>query len=59
MSFPVIYDRGCHNDGFHFRQPWVFGVQEEVQMLRKRVDVMAAEIAELKYKPTRLNPTSP
>ena len=47
------------NDGFHFRQPWVFGVQEGVQMLRKRVDVMAAEIAELKYKLTRPNPTSP
>ncbi|KAF3525830.1 hypothetical protein F2Q69_00047324 [Brassica cretica] len=47
------------NDGFHFRQPWVFGVQEEVQMLRKRVDVMAAEIAEPKYKLTRPNATSP
>ncbi|KAG2306514.1 hypothetical protein Bca52824_026262 [Brassica carinata] len=46
------------NDGFHFRQPWVFGVQEEVEMLRKRVDVMAAEIAELKYKLTRPNPTT-
>ncbi|KAG2270753.1 hypothetical protein Bca52824_065308 [Brassica carinata] len=47
------------DDGFHFRQPWIFGVQEEVQILRKRVDVMAAEIAELKYKLTRPNPTSP
>ncbi|CAG7870108.1 unnamed protein product [Brassica rapa] len=47
------------NDGFHFRQPWVLGVQEEVQMLRKHVDVMAAEIAELKYKLTRPNPNSP
>ncbi|KAG5384666.1 hypothetical protein IGI04_036136 [Brassica rapa subsp. trilocularis] len=35
------------------------GVQEKVQMLRKRVDVMAAEITELKYKLNRLNPTSP
>ncbi|KAL0722911.1 hypothetical protein Bca4012_037510 [Brassica carinata] len=46
------------NDGFHFRQPWVFGVQEEVEMLRKRVDAMAAEIAEMKYKLTRPNPTT-
>ncbi|KAL0730372.1 hypothetical protein Bca4012_026465 [Brassica carinata] len=46
------------NDGFHFRQPWVFGVQEELEMLRKRVDAMAAEIAEMKYKLTRLNPTT-
>ncbi|CAG7888608.1 unnamed protein product [Brassica rapa] len=42
------------NDGFHFRQPWVFfGVHEEVAKLRKRVDEMAAEIAELKDKLTR------
>ncbi|KAG2328698.1 hypothetical protein Bca52824_011426 [Brassica carinata] len=46
------------NDGFHFRQPWVFGVQEEVEMLRKRVDAMAAEIVEMKYKLTRPNPTT-
>nr|VDC84484.1 unnamed protein product [Brassica rapa] len=46
------------NDGFHFRQPWVFGVQEDVEMLRKRVDAMAAEIAELKYNLTRPNPTT-
>ncbi|CAG7885555.1 unnamed protein product [Brassica rapa] len=37
----------------------VLCVQEKVQMLRKRVDVMAAEITELKYKLNRLNPTSP
>ncbi|KAG2315417.1 hypothetical protein Bca52824_018539 [Brassica carinata] len=49
---------GPKNDGFHFRQPWVFRVQEEVEMLRKRVDAMAAEIAELKYKLTRPNPTT-
>ncbi|CDY47862.1 BnaCnng15580D [Brassica napus] len=41
------------NDGFHLRQPWVFGVQEEVAKLRKRVYKMAAEIAELKDKLTR------
>ncbi|KAL0854014.1 hypothetical protein Bca101_059166 [Brassica carinata] len=46
------------NDGFYFRQPWVFGVQEEVEMLRKHVDAMAAEIAEMKYKLTRPNPTT-
>ncbi|KAF3539199.1 hypothetical protein Bca4012_051354 [Brassica carinata] len=40
------------NDGFHFRQLWVFGVQEEVAMLKKRVDEMAAEISELKDKLT-------
>ncbi|KAL0712720.1 hypothetical protein Bca4012_019698 [Brassica carinata] len=47
------------NDGFHFRQPWVFGVQEEVEKLRDRVDAMAAEIAELKYNLARTNPTTP
>ncbi|CAF2270592.1 unnamed protein product [Brassica rapa subsp. narinosa] len=47
------------NDGFLFRQPWVFGVQEEVERLSKRVDAMAAEISELKYNLFRLNPTTP
>uniref|UniRef100_A0A0D2ZSH6 Uncharacterized protein n=1 Tax=Brassica oleracea var. oleracea TaxID=109376 RepID=A0A0D2ZSH6_BRAOL len=47
------------NDGFHFRQPWDFGVQEEVERLRKRVDAMAAEIADLKYNLSRPNPTTP
>ncbi|CAF2098819.1 BnaA05g17870D [Brassica napus] len=37
-----------HNDGLHFRQPWVFDVQEEVQRLKKRMNKMADEIAELK-----------
>ncbi|KAG2304095.1 hypothetical protein Bca52824_032746 [Brassica carinata] len=41
------------NDGLHFRQPWVFGVQQEVEKLIKRVEEMAAEIAELKDKLTR------
>ena len=36
------------DDGLHFRQPWVIGVQEEVRRLRQEVDEMAAEIAELK-----------
>uniref|UniRef100_A0A0D2ZS43 Zinc finger GRF-type domain-containing protein n=1 Tax=Brassica oleracea var. oleracea TaxID=109376 RepID=A0A0D2ZS43_BRAOL len=25
-------------DGFHYRQPWVIGVQEEMERLRKRVE---------------------
>ncbi|CAN6846124.1 unnamed protein product [Brassica oleracea] len=33
--------------------------EEKVQILRKHVDVMAAEISALKYKLTRPNPTSP
>ncbi|CDY51793.1 BnaC03g75360D [Brassica napus] len=47
------------NDGFHFRQSWVFGVQEEAEKLRKHVNEMAAEIAELKDKVTCSNPTHP
>ncbi|KAG5375228.1 hypothetical protein IGI04_039824 [Brassica rapa subsp. trilocularis] len=69
LKYPTDFDtlpekkyftcKNYENDGFHFRQPWVFGVQEEVEMLRKRVDAMAAEIAELKYNLTRQNPTTP
>ncbi|CDY62863.1 BnaAnng18340D [Brassica napus] len=51
--------KNFENDGFLFRQPWVFGVQEEVERLSKRVDAMAAEISELKYNLFRLNPTTP
>ncbi|KAG2312614.1 hypothetical protein Bca52824_024171 [Brassica carinata] len=40
------------NDGLHFRQPWVFGVQQEVEKFIKRVEEMAAEIAEIKDKLT-------
>ncbi|KAF8114173.1 hypothetical protein N665_0040s0028 [Sinapis alba] len=36
------------DDGLHFRQAWVIGVQEEMDRLRKEVDDMAVEIAELK-----------
>ena len=25
-------------DGFHYRQPWVIGVQEEIERLTKRVE---------------------
>ncbi|KAF3581189.1 hypothetical protein DY000_02033598 [Brassica cretica] len=41
----------CDNfedDGLHFRQPWVFVIQDEVKSLLTRVDEMVAEIAELK-----------
>ncbi|KAL0899241.1 hypothetical protein Bca101_083202 [Brassica carinata] len=41
------------NDGIHFRQPWVLGVQEEVCSLRQKVDKMAAKIAQLKEVLTR------
>ncbi|CAF1919733.1 BnaCnng22280D [Brassica napus] len=36
------------DDGLHFRQPWVFAIQDEVKGLLKRVDEMAVEITELK-----------
>ncbi|KAG2305329.1 hypothetical protein Bca52824_033980 [Brassica carinata] len=35
-------------DGMHFRQPWAFGVEDEVRRLRREVDDMAEEIAKLK-----------
>ncbi|CAH8311521.1 unnamed protein product [Eruca vesicaria subsp. sativa] len=35
-------------DGMHFCQPWAFGVQEEVQHLRREVDDMTEEIAKIK-----------
>lgn len=25
-------------DGFHYRQPWVIGVQEEIERMTKRVE---------------------
>ena len=36
------------DDGMHFRQPWAFGVEEEVKSLRREVNDMAEEIAKLK-----------
>ncbi|KAF3527206.1 hypothetical protein DY000_02036875 [Brassica cretica] len=36
------------DDGIHFRQPWAFGVQQEVERLRGEVNDMAEEIAKLK-----------
>ncbi|WZZ64935.1 hypothetical protein YC2023_076305 [Brassica napus] len=42
---------GCpryKDDGMHFRQPWAFGVEDEVRRLRMEVNDMAEEIAKLK-----------
>ncbi|CAH8320845.1 unnamed protein product [Eruca vesicaria subsp. sativa] len=36
------------DDGMHFRPPWAFGVEEELQKLRTEVNNMAEEIAKLK-----------
>ncbi|KAL0815561.1 hypothetical protein Bca101_072005 [Brassica carinata] len=36
------------DDGIHFRQPWAFGVEDEVRRLRMEVNDMAEEIAKLK-----------
>ncbi|KAL0674730.1 hypothetical protein Bca4012_002711 [Brassica carinata] len=57
-NYPTYFDtfpgsryftfKDFENDGFHFRQPWVFGVHEEVQRLRKRMNKMADETEELK-----------
>lgn len=32
----------------HFRQPWAFGVEDEVRRLRMEMNDMAEEIAKLK-----------
>ncbi|CAH8353449.1 unnamed protein product [Eruca vesicaria subsp. sativa] len=36
------------DDGMHFRQPWAFGVEEELQRLRTEVKNMTEEIVKLK-----------
>ncbi|KAL0729352.1 hypothetical protein Bca4012_025445 [Brassica carinata] len=36
------------DDGLHFRQPWVFAIEDEVKGLLTRCNEMAAEIAALK-----------
>ncbi|KAF8109158.1 hypothetical protein N665_0102s0066 [Sinapis alba] len=36
------------DDGLHFHQLWAFGVEQEVQCLRREVDDMPEEIAKLK-----------
>lgn len=41
------------NDGLHFRQPWVNGVEEEVRRPKKEVAKMAVELAHLKDLITR------
>ncbi|KAL0801056.1 hypothetical protein Bca101_056232 [Brassica carinata] len=46
------------NDGLHFRQPWVNGVEEEVCRLKSEVAKMAVEIAHLKDLITHLWETS-
>ncbi|KAL0696443.1 hypothetical protein Bca4012_063623 [Brassica carinata] len=35
-------------NGRHFRQPWVIGVKEDIQRLKKRTNWMADEIDKLK-----------
>ncbi|KAG2321999.1 hypothetical protein Bca52824_015212 [Brassica carinata] len=40
--------KNYEDDGMHFRQPWVCGVEEEVGRLRREVKDMAEEIAKLK-----------
>ncbi|KAG2307170.1 hypothetical protein Bca52824_026918 [Brassica carinata] len=50
-TFPGSRYFTCKNyedDGMHFRQPWAFGVEDEVRRLRREVDHMAEEIAKLK-----------
>ncbi|KAL0853806.1 hypothetical protein Bca101_058958 [Brassica carinata] len=50
----------CKNyqaDGFHYRQPWVIGVQEELERLTKRVEEgekVIKEVPNLKYQIERL-----
>ncbi|KAG5411286.1 hypothetical protein IGI04_007605, partial [Brassica rapa subsp. trilocularis] len=40
--------KNYEDDGLHFRQPWAFGVQQEVERLRREVKELAEEIAKLK-----------
>ncbi|CAH8319946.1 unnamed protein product [Eruca vesicaria subsp. sativa] len=40
--------KNYEDDRMHFHQPWVFGVEEEVQRLKREVADMAEEIATLK-----------
>ena len=39
-------------DGFHYRQPWVIGVQEEIERLTKRV-VEAEDVMRGMWKVTK------
>jgi len=34
----IIFNVVPKADGFHYRQPWVIGVQEEIERLTKRVE---------------------
>ncbi|XP_022565681.1 uncharacterized protein LOC111209912 [Brassica napus] len=40
--------KNYEDDGLHFRQPWAFGVQQEMERLRGEVKELAEEIAKLK-----------
>nr|VDD60646.1 unnamed protein product [Brassica oleracea] len=40
--------KNYEDDGLHFRQPWAFGVQQEVERLKGEVKELAEEIAKLK-----------
>ncbi|KAF3546073.1 hypothetical protein DY000_02008562 [Brassica cretica] len=44
----LCYTLAVQDDGLHFRQPWAFGVQQEVDRLRGEVKELAEEIAKLK-----------
>uniref|UniRef100_M4CVW4 Uncharacterized protein n=1 Tax=Brassica campestris TaxID=3711 RepID=M4CVW4_BRACM len=40
-------DSGLRADGLHYRQPWVIGVQEELERLTKRVEEAEQVILEV------------
>ncbi|KAF3542568.1 hypothetical protein DY000_02006509 [Brassica cretica] len=44
----VLYSGFLWDDGLHFRQPWAFCVQQEVERQRGEVKELAEEIAKLK-----------
>ncbi|KAL0833779.1 hypothetical protein Bca101_085668 [Brassica carinata] len=48
MKLSYTLGETVQDDGMHFRQPWAFGVQQEVERLRGKVNDMAEEIAKLK-----------
>ncbi|KAH0878472.1 hypothetical protein HID58_065866 [Brassica napus] len=48
MGETVLYSGFLWDDGLHFRQPWAFCVQQEVERQRGEVKELAEEIAKLK-----------
>lgn len=48
MKLRFTLGETVQDDGMHFRQPWTFGVEDEVRRLRREVNDMAEEIAKLK-----------